>query len=84
MIEAKDLVRKYGELTAVDGVSFEIPQGQIVGLLGHNGAGKTTIIKMITGYLEPTAGDVFVDGLDISQDAVKIQQKINYYSFKRP
>ncbi len=54
MIQVLDLIRIYGDLTAVDRASFEIGQGEIVGLLGHNGAGKTTIMKMLTGYLEPT------------------------------
>ena len=51
MIRVKDLTRTYGDLTAVDQVSFEVGRGEIVGLLGHNGAGKTTIMKMLTGYL---------------------------------
>lgn len=54
MINVEHLTRKYGDFTAVDDVSFAIGQGEIVGLLGHNGAGKTTIMKMMTGYLEPT------------------------------
>ena len=56
MIEVKNLVRKYGEFAAVDDVSFEIANGEVVGLLGHNGAGKTTIMKMLTGFLEPSFG----------------------------
>lgn len=50
------LTRRYGDLIAVDDVSFGIGRGEVVGLLGHNGAGKTTIMKMMTGYLEPSAG----------------------------
>ena len=68
MIRVKDLTRTYGDLTAVDQVSFEVGRGEIVGLLGHNGAGKTTIMKMLTGYLEPTDGSIEIDGLDISTD----------------
>ena len=56
MIVAQNLVRRYGSTIAVDDVSFEIAQGEVVGLLGHNGSGKTTIMKMLTGFLEPTAG----------------------------
>ncbi len=78
MIKAEGLTRKYGEIVAVDDVTFQIEHGEIVGLLGHNGAGKTTIMKMITGYVEPTSGKLSVDGLDISQDRFKIQQKIGY------
>ena len=61
MLEAKSLVRSYGDFKAVDDVSFTIGDGQIVGLLGHNGAGKTTIMKMLSGYLEPDNGSVFFD-----------------------
>jgi ABC-2 type transport system ATP-binding protein len=78
MIKVEKLTRKYGDFTAVDDVSFEIGQGEIVGLLGHNGAGKTTIMKMMTGYLEPTDGTITVDGLDIGKDRRKIQKKIGY------
>lgn len=60
-ILAENLTRKYGDVTAVDRVSFDIREHDIVGLLGQNGAGKTTIMKMITGYLEPTGGRVLVD-----------------------
>ena len=78
MIKVEHLTRKYGDFTAVDNVSFEIGQGEIVGLLGHNGAGKTTIMKMMTGYLEPTQGNITVDGLEIGKDRRKIQKKIGY------
>ncbi len=78
MINVEKLTRKYGDFTAVNNVSFEISPGEIVGLLGHNGAGKTTVMKMMTGYLEPTAGDIRIDGLSISSDRQKIQQKIGY------
>ena len=60
MIQVEHLSRRYGDFTAVDDVSFQIGHGEVVGLLGHNGAGKTTIMKMITGYLEPTAGRIRV------------------------
>ena len=78
MIHVEALTRTYGDLTAVDQVSFEIGQGEIVGLLGHNGAGKTTIMKMLTGYLEPTSGSIKVDGLDIATHREEIQQGIGY------
>lgn len=78
MIRVEALTRTYGELTAVDQVSFEIGAGEIVGLLGHNGAGKTTIMKMLTGYLEPTAGCIEIDGLDISSEREAVQQRIGY------
>lgn len=78
MIKAEDLTRRYGDLVAVDTASFQIEHGEIVGLLGHNGAGKTTIMKMITGFIEPTAGKLTVDGLDICEDRSRIQKKIGY------
>ena len=76
MIRVKDLTRTYGDLTAVDQVSFEVGRGEIVGLLGHNGAGKTTIMKMLTGYLEPTDGSIEIDGLDISTDREAVQLSV--------
>ncbi|MEE8460026.1 MAG: ATP-binding cassette domain-containing protein, partial [Phycisphaerales bacterium] len=62
MITAQRLTRKFGRFLAVDAVDFEIPRGQVVGFLGPNGAGKTTTLRMICGYLRPTAGSVHVDG----------------------
>ena len=84
MIEVNGLTRNYGDLVAVNEVSFEIPRGQIVGLLGHNGAGKTTIMRMLTGYLEPTAGSIRIDGLEISEQRLNIQRKIGYLSENAP
>jgi len=78
MIEVEALTRVYGRLIAVDQVSFEIGRGEIVGLLGHNGAGKTTIMKMLTGYLEPTGGIVRIDGLDIISHREAVQSRIGY------
>ncbi|MGD8709467.1 MAG: ABC transporter ATP-binding protein, partial [Ectothiorhodospiraceae bacterium] len=78
MIEVEQLRRNYGDFTAVDDVSFKIPQGEVVGLLGHNGAGKTTIMKMLTGYLEPSAGRIAIDGLDMTDHRREIQQRIGY------
>ena len=78
MIHVNNLSRHYGEFKAVDEVSFEIQAGEVVGLLGHNGAGKTTIMKMITGYLEPSAGNIQIDTLSIGKDTRKIQRRIGY------
>jgi ABC-2 type transport system ATP-binding protein len=78
MIKTHELTRHYGDLTAVDHVSFEIGKGEIVGLLGHNGAGKTTIMKMLTGYLEPSSGQIEIDGLDIEAQRTEAQQRIGY------
>ena len=78
MIETQKLTKFYDDFKAVDEVSFNIGSGEIVGLLGHNGAGKTTIMKMLTGYLEPSAGSILIDGLDISEERGEIQKKIGY------
>ncbi len=78
MIAAENLTRKYGDFTAVNDVSFEISSGEIVGLLGHNGAGKTTIMKMLTGYLEPTAGTVTINGMNVETDRETVQALIGY------
>ena len=78
MIQVEQLSRRYGEFTAVNKVSFSIEPGQIVGLLGHNGAGKTTIMKMLTGYLEPSGGRILINSLDITTSAAEIQQHLGY------
>lgn len=78
MIQVRSLTRRYGDLVAVDDVSFGIGRGEVVGLLGHNGAGKTTVMKMLTGFLEPTAGAIRIDGLDMDQARSAIQARIGY------
>jgi ABC-2 type transport system ATP-binding protein len=78
MIRVQSLVRRYGGTTAVDDVSFDIDRGEIVGLLGHNGSGKTTIMKMLTGFLEPTSGQITVNGLDIAEQTRLAQSCIGY------
>jgi ABC-2 type transport system ATP-binding protein len=78
MIAAKSLTRTYGSFTAVDNVSFTIDDGEIVGLLGHNGAGKTTIMKMLTGFLEPTSGTVTINGHDIEGERSAAQAYVGY------
>lgn len=84
MIEAKNLTRNYGAFVAVNDVSFSIPEGQVVGLLGHNGAGKTTIMKMLTGYLEPTGGQVIVDGMELADHKNEIQSRLGYLPENAP
>ena len=78
MIEADRLTRRYGDFTAVDDVSFRIEPGEIVGLLGHNGAGKTTIMKMLTGALEPSSGTVWVDGAALENAPEAVQRQLGY------
>lgn len=84
MIKVETLTRTYGDLVAVDQVSFTIGSGEIVGLLGHNGAGKTTIMKMLTGYLEPTGGTISIDGFDPSTARQQVQQRIGYLPENNP
>ena len=78
MIQVEHLTRRYGDVIAVDDVSFRIERGEVVGLLGHNGAGKTTIMKMMTGFLEPGGGSVRIDDLEIGRDTRAIQARIGY------
>lgn len=78
MLEVNQLGRSYGDFVAVDDVSFTIGNGEIVGLLGHNGAGKTTIMKMLSGYLEPNQGNIMIDGLDLARDTVRVQHCLGY------
>lgn len=68
MIEAQNLVKTFGKVQAVKGVSFSVAPGEVFGLLGHNGAGKTTIIKMLTGQLIPTSGTARISGLSVTAD----------------
>ncbi len=78
MIEAQDLTRRYGDFTAVAGISFAVPEGEIVGILGPNGAGKTTTIRMITGFLPPSSGRVTLGGHDLFESDVQIRRQIGY------
>ncbi len=78
MIKVRQLSRRYGKNTAVGNVSFDIGRNEIVGLLGHNGAGKTTVMKMLSGYLEPTAGTISIDGIDLATNPHPIQQQLGY------
>jgi len=78
MLEITRLTRFYGDFKAVDEVNFKIDHGEIVGLLGHNGAGKTTIMKMLSGYLEPNDGSITIDNIDLQINPKKAQREIGY------
>ncbi len=78
MIEVKNVTKKYGSFTAVDNISFNIEEGEIVGLLGPNGAGKSTTMNMITGFIEPTEGEIIIDGNDILKKPKKAKKQIGY------
>ncbi len=75
-LELTALTKRFGEKTAVDALSLSIPQGSFLGLLGRNGAGKSTTLKMATGLLQPTSGTVRVLGLDMAQDPIAIKRQI--------
>lgn len=78
MIEVKNLVKRYGDHTAVDGLSFTIEEGKIYGFLGPNGAGKSTTMNMITGYLASTEGEILINGHDILEEAEEAKKCIGY------
>ena len=67
LLELTDITKRFGTVTAVDGVSFSVDRGQVVGFLGPNGAGKSTTMRMITQYLEPDAGELLLDGAPIAE-----------------
>jgi ABC-2 type transport system ATP-binding protein len=79
-IEARDLTRVFGDFRAADAVNFSVPQGEIFGLLGANGAGKTTVIKMLTGILKPSSGSGRVAGADMRSAGLAIKERIGYMS----
>ncbi|MFR1757653.1 MAG: ATP-binding cassette domain-containing protein [Thomasclavelia spiroformis] len=78
MIQVENITKRYGNFTAVDGISFDIDEGEIVGFLGPNGAGKSTTMNMITGFIEPSDGRIIVDGYDISKKPQKAKRQIGY------
>lgn len=78
MIQVKNITKKYGSFLAVDDISFEIKDNEVVGFLGPNGAGKSTTMNMITGYIEPTEGTIIVNGKDISKEPNKVKKQIGY------
>jgi len=78
LIAVSDLTKHYGPIRAVDGISFEVRRGDVLGFLGPNGAGKTTAMKMITGFLEPDRGSVTVAGIDVGADRLAVSRQIGY------
>ena len=78
MIEVKNVTKKYGSTIAVDNISFDVKDGEVVGFLGPNGAGKSTTMNMITGFIEPTNGQIIINGNDISKKPRKAKREIGY------
>lgn len=78
MIQAVELTKIFGRTRAVDNLSFEVAQGEIVGFLGPNGAGKTTTMRMLTGYLSATGGTVRIGGMDVFSDSLQVRRQIGY------
>ena len=81
-IEARGLTRKFGSLVAVDRLTLTIPRAQIYGFLGPNGSGKTTVIRMLCGLLEPSAGDAVVLGISVPREAPRLRERIGYMTQK--
>jgi ABC-2 type transport system ATP-binding protein len=78
MIETRQLTKRYGDLTAVDNISFKVEPGQVLGFLGPNGAGKSTTMKMIAGFLAPTSGGASVCGYDVSDQSLQAKAALGY------
>jgi ABC-2 type transport system ATP-binding protein len=78
------LTKKYGSITAVDDLSVEVREGEVLGLLGPNGAGKTTTMRMVTGFLPPSAGRVRIAGYDLLQDPVQAKRRVGYLPEQPP
>ena len=78
MIEIQNLQKSFGEFRAVDGVSFSVKPGEVLGFLGPNGAGKSTTMRMITGFLTPTGGAVRIAGVDVNVDPISAKKRIGY------
>ncbi len=84
MIQIQDLTKYYGDTCAVDHITLDIREGEILGLLGPNGAGKTTALRMLTCYLEPTSGDIRVQGLSVREHPLGIKQLFGYLPESAP
>ncbi len=78
MIKVQNVTKKYNKFLAVDNINFEIADGEVVGFLGPNGAGKSTTMNMITGFIEPTSGEIIVNGYDINQKSKQAKKQIGY------
>jgi len=84
MIQLTNITKRYDDTTVVDNLNIKIETGEIVGIIGHNGAGKSTTLKMIAGLIEPTSGEVHVMGRDIRKEGVKVKQHIGFLPEESP
>src|SRR5258708_24448734 len=78
MLEVRGLIKRYNRIPAVDGVSFTIRPGEILGYIGPNGAGKSTTVKLLTGLIEPTDGEIFFNCHDVREDWIGFQRRMGY------
>jgi ABC-2 type transport system ATP-binding protein len=84
MIEVDNLTKFYGPARALDGISFRVARGEVIGFLGPNGAGKSTTMKILTGYLLPSSGRATIDGLDVVDDSLEVRRRIGYLPESTP
>ncbi len=84
LVALTDVVKAFGDTRAVDGVTFTIDRGEVVGFLGPNGAGKTTTMRLLTQYLEPDAGSISIDGLSIDEHSAELRERIGYLPETNP
>lgn len=84
MLDIQRLTKRFGPFTAVDDVSFSVDRGEVLGFLGPNGAGKTTAMRMITGFLPPSAGTAIVCGFDVTESPIEVKQRIGYVAEGAP
>src|SRR3990172_6223868 len=84
MIEVKKLTKRYRERAAIDDLSFEVKEGEILGFLGPNGAGKTTTMRVLAGYLPATSGQARVAGFDVFEKPLEVKRRIGYLPEQPP
>ena len=78
MIEVKGLTKHYGPIAAIDDVSFRVESGEILGFLGPNAAGKTTTMRILTGFSPPTSGTAMIEGFDIARNPIEVKRRVGY------
>ena len=84
MIEVKGLTKNYGDLTAVQDISFTVEKGQIIGFLGPNGAGKSTTMRVLTGFFPATAGTATIDGFEVHENPIEVKRRVGYLPERVP